>query len=303
MSDLARQQAFMFPLSGYIEMYLETLQAAARSPHTLSAYRYSLARFADWARSEGLGTLDAITPHTVRRYLRYLQEQELSSATVHAYALQLKIFVHWLVEEEILEADPLARVKLPRLGQRQKQPLAPEEQQALLDACRRDRSELGVRDTAIVLVLLDTGLRAAELLSMRRDAITPKGSLVVLGKGNKERTAQLEQHARRAVFRYLRLRDDEEPRLWVSRKGPLGNGGLKTMLARRSEEAGIRHVHPHLLRHTFSVEWIRSGGSAFALMQVLGHTTMRMTSRYVALSEMDIATMHRQFSPANKLKF
>lgn len=74
------------------------------------------------------------------------------------------------------------------------------------------------------------------------------------------------------------------------------------MLGRRSKQAGIRHVHPHLLRHTFAVSYLRNDGDVLSLMKLMGHTSLTMTKRYVLLSEVDLAAAHRKYSPADKLK-
>ncbi len=305
----------IFPLSGWIEGFILSVEAANRSPRTVQFYRGHLRNFAWWADQQGYRELAALEPRALRLFIRYLQTTDerwasdwhrskvaLSPSSVHGYVRSLKAFCTWLVEEGELEETPFRKVKTPSVPKRQPVPLTDEELQALLAACPRNELA-GVRDAALILVLLDTGLRLSEVLRIQPDSITPTGSLRIIGKGDKERTVQVGTKARRALSRYRSHRQDSLPCMWVGKAGPLGIEGVSKILKRRSREAGIRPVNPHLLRHTFAVRWVRSGGDLFTLQRLLGHTTLQMVSRYVNLADADLADKHRRHSPADGLKW
>ena len=84
---------------------------------------------------------------------------------------------------------------------------------------------------------------------------------------------------------------------------PLTRSGLRQLVSRLGKDAGIQATRcsPHNFRHTFAVSFLRNGGNAFTLQQMLGHTSLHMTNRYVALAQADIENQHRQFSPADCL--
>ena len=89
--------------------------------------------------------------------------------------------------------------------------------------------------------------------------------------------------------------------LWIGQQGPVKPGHIRGTLRSRSAQAGIRHVHPHLLRHMFAVSSLRDGGDSLSLMKLLGHTSLAMTARYVNLTEVDLASKHRRHSPTDLL--
>lgn len=132
----------------------------------------------------------------------------------------------------------------------------------------------------------------------------------VLGKGNKRRAIFFGRTTARALWQYLREQSHEENDfVFVSDRGggagePLTRSGLLQLVRRLGQSAKIQAARcsPHTFRHTFAVEFLRNGGNVFSLQQILGHTSLHMTNRYVALAQADIENQHRQFSPADRLK-
>ncbi len=327
-----------FPLSGWIEGFILSAEAAGLSSRTVSFYRNNLRRFCWWCDQQGYEELQALEPHALRLFIRYLQtsqqrwgcdtqpatQKRLAPASVHAYVRALKAFCTWLVEEGALDVTPFERVKTPLVPSKQPTPLTDEELNALLQSCKLARvsgspysgklaaaglrwaetAEMhSARDLALVLTLVDSLLRVSELLSIQRKTITPSGAFTVLGKGRKERMVQVSQETRRALWKYERLRTDAHEALWVGTRGPLGKEGIEDILEDRSRMAGIRHVNPHLLRHTGAVRFLRNGGDPLTLMRLLGHTSLDMTKRYVKLADTDIAESHRKHSPLKGLRW
>ena len=169
-----------------------------------------------------------------------------------------------------------------------------------------DTEFVGVRDKAILLLLLDTGVRAAELLAITVDQVNPPtGVVTVMGKGRKERDVCYSDLAAAAVKDYLRRRVGiETPALFVNQYGePLTYSGLAQLLRRRGQSAKLPpHItHPHAFRHTFATQFLRNGGDVFTLQRLLGHTTLTMTEQYLTLTGEDMAATHRVCSPANAM--
>lgn len=233
----------------------------------------------------------------------------LRPSTVENYHKHLRRFFTWLISEDVLEASPMEKVKRVISRSDQIQPFTREQVSALLEAARRSRNRR--RDEAIITLLFDTGLRASELCGLRlRGVDLDEHRCRVLGKGNKFRTVPFGKASRKALWQYLRqeLRDKDDP-LFTSERGveagsPMTRSGLFQLIQRMGESAGINATRcsPHTFRHTFAVECLRNGGNTFSLMLILGHTSLHMTNKYVALAQADIQQQHHQFSPADRLE-
>ncbi|MFN3652559.1 MAG: tyrosine-type recombinase/integrase [Armatimonadota bacterium] len=285
-------------------------------------------RFCWWLENEEEPplALSTLTPNCIRTFLAYVREpnpngrfgceresakREARPATVNAYFRALRAFANFCRAEGLLDETPLKNVKAPRVPVDQVQPLAPDQLQTLVDAARR--TQASERNVALILLLVDTGMRCSELCGLLvGDADRGTGELTVTGKGNKKRRVYMGTATRRALWRYLETdrRDafTDEP-LFVSVGGHArGTGMTHTGVHRIIHEAGkagrIQGVRcsPHTLRHTFAVNFLRGGGNLFELQQLMGHTDLTVLRRYVALADTDLAEAHRAASPVERLK-
>jgi integrase/recombinase XerD len=165
-----------------------------------------------------------------------------------------------------------------------------------------------MRDRAIIPTLVDCGLRVSELIGLKAADINwTDQTMVVLGKGNNERSIPFGRTARSAMLTYQQRRGDitNTCEFFLTCYGDgmsrlAINRTLKT-LAATAKITGVR-VSPHTFRHTFAVMYLRNGGDVFSLQKLLGHTDLTMTRRYAELSQMDVVAKHRQFSPADAIK-
>jgi integrase len=135
--------------------------------------------------------------------------------------------------------------------------------------------------------MVGTGMRRAELLGLRVDDIDLDLDVaIVLGKGRRQRACPFGKKTSMALDRYLRVRSrhphSDLQALWLGQKGPLGKGGLRSMLERRAALAGLDHIHPHQFRHTFAHEWLSAGGNEGDLMRLTGWHSRQMVTRYAA---------------------
>lgn len=303
-------------------------KAQGWSPRTLEDRRLTMDRFLWWLENEEEAplALSALTPNCIRSFLAYVREpnsrgrfgsdresakREARPATVNAYFRALRAFANFCRAEGVLEETPLKNVKAPRVPMDQVQPLSPDQLQSLIDAARRTQAP--ERNVALILALVDTGMRCSELTAlMVGDADRGTGELTVTGKGNKKRRVYMGPATRRALWRYLETdrRDAfaDEP-LFVSVGGHArGTGMTHTGVHRIVQQAGkaarIQGVRcsPHTLRHTFAVNFLRGGGNLFELQQLMGHTDLTVLRRYVALAETDLAEAHRAASPVERMK-
>jgi len=273
-------------LADLVALFLEDRIAKGMSPHTIRGYRDKLAYFALWAGDRPL------TRATLRAYLTDLQQRSLAPHTVHSYFRDVRTLCSWLKEEHVLSED-IAYKLVPKL---------PKRRAASYTAAQIDRllAVGDVRDRALMIFLLDTGLRRAELLSLRRRDISLTGSFTVIGKGDKERSGELSPYALYALWDYLGTRTDNHPCLWYGDQGPLTDHGLyervKVLCVRAHIRGSVRKLI-HGFRATFAKNYIRRGGDLESLRQLLGHADIKMSAHYAELAQVDVDARKRAVNP------
>ncbi len=270
-------------LSSTIEHYINGLYAENKSPNTIDVYHRRLKMFSDYI---GDRNLSQIQPLHLREYLGH-RSQGKAPATVHQSYRVLRTFFKWCLAEGIMEHYPLQNIKPPKLDYKIIETFTAEDIKKMMDACSPQRFT-GVRNKAIILVLLDSGIRSAEMINLSVNDIDYRlGIIKVKGKGGKERLVRIGSNARQQLWRYMLLRDSRnqrgEERLFLSEEmKPFTKNGLDTIINKIGRVAGIegKRCSPHTFRHTFSVSFLRAGGNVFDLQQLLGHTSLEMVKRY-----------------------
>jgi site-specific recombinase XerD len=291
------------------------------SPRTLEFRHHVIIKFAWFLEREGF-THSSLS--AVKAYLAYVQvghlepkgrwdnphlKKPVASATVHRHYRELRTWISWLVREGYLTVSPMERMMPPVIKSHQVQPFT---DQHIADLLRASSASLHPkRDTAILLMLLDTGVRASELCSLKRKDIDFQGPFAqcsIMGKGGKRRTVYLGRAASKALWQHLREQPTDTDWVFTADRGkragePLTRTGLLRLMHRLGKVAGIQSVRcsPHTFRHTFAVSVLRNGGNTFSLQQMLRHTSLAMTQRYVALAQADLENQARQFSPADRI--
>ena len=297
-------------LDELIELYLLRCDVEGKSPRTVLAYRETLARFLRIIGAEGFPQeASAIRPEHLYTYLgRYARH---SFETRHRYFREVRCFFNWLVTMGYVEENPFRSLKNVRLPQRIVQPFSADEIARLLAACDPD-VPMGARDCAILLTLLDTGIRCSELVQLAiEDLNLEDGRLRILhAKGNKQRVVSFAGRCRETLTRYLGLRGREAGPLFPasSRHGQLRPGtslqpnGLKQMLRRLARRTGIPKVHAHRFRHTFATWAIEQDARELDVQHLLGHSSPDMVRRYASTYNSEqAARRHVAFSPAERL--
>jgi site-specific recombinase XerD len=237
--------------------------------------------------------------------------QRTSPGNAHQHFRSLKTFFNWLVDEEEMDRSPMRTMRAPQLPEVEVPVIPNDALKKLLKACAGKGFEER-RDTAIIMMFLDTGARLSELTNRLQAALDLDTLVVhVQGKGNRERPAPFGRTTAVAMDRYLRAAGKHigrslEPTdpLWFSskRREALTIWGVGTMIERRCKEAGIPHVHPHQFRHTFAHLWKVNRGDEDALMRIMGWRSRQMLSRYGASAGEERARQqHKELSPGDRL--
>ena len=293
-------------LSGLVEAYLLTCRAEGKSPNTIRWYEQKLRAFLEYLRSRRLPLDPAlITPEMVRGLVAEIQTRKVSAFTPRGYVQVIKGLFTWLEDEGYIDDNPIHRVKLPKTPSYVVRPLEEDQVRGILAAIN-PRTSVGNRDLVIFLLLLETGMRLSELAGLtvaEGEQALREGMLRVFGKGSRERLVPVGVTAQNALRRYLHLHRPQThaDSLFVSAYGqPLAAEGIRQVVKRLALRAGVPGVHPHRLRHTAAVAFLRGGGDVFALQRILGHSTLAMTRNYVTLTDTDVKAAHMRASPADR---
>ena len=273
-----------------VDSWMRSLRSAGRSPATLDAYRTDVGHFIKWFGSENVETA---TKADIEKFIVACMDRGLAPATVARRYRSLQQLYRWLTAEGEIAENPMARMKPPAIPATPAPIMSADDLTRLLAACRSkpNHGRAGEferrRDTAMVLVLATTGIRAGELIGLAVDDVNfDRETITVTGKGSRLRIVALLPQPADAIDRYLRARRHHPSRdssaLWLGEKGPLGYSGLRQMLERRCNAAGIDPIHPHLFRHRFAhVARVKGMGDS-ELMAVAGWNSNQMLNRYGA---------------------
>ncbi|TDT16735.1 integrase/recombinase XerD [Ilumatobacter fluminis] len=273
-----------------LDSWTRSLRAAGRSPATISAYLTDARGYLEYLDAD----LVEATRRDVESYLVACRDRGLSDATVARRYRSLRQLYRWLEdEEELAGPNPMGKMTPPKVVDQPPPMPSDEDVRALVKACRSDAKASNgrhgkfeqARDTAIVLVLATTGIRASELIGMRvADAHLGAETITVTGKGGRTRVVPLMFQPLEQLDRYVRARrrhpSAKYPELWLGERGPLTDSGLRQMLERRCVDAGIDRINPHALRHRFAHVAKTRGLSDENLMVLAGWSTPQMLARY-----------------------
>jgi integrase/recombinase XerD len=249
--------------------------------------------------------------------IAYRKPVRLSPKTIKNIHVALSALWTWGVEEGYVQQNIVKAITPPHVAPPIIDTFTQDEIKALLRACEKSRvykngdaahhRRTSERDQAIILVLMDTGMRASELCTMKvGDMALNTGSIKGKGKGSKERIVQIGRRTSQALWKYLvpRLdsaRDDDRVFVvdWPNDPRPMTRQVLGTLLRRIGERADVKKVHPHKFRHSFAINYLRNGGDVFTLQELLGHADLEMVRRYARVAQIDCANAHRQASPVD----
>lgn len=255
-------------------------ECSGKSVSTQKTYVHALKHFQHWLESVGTN-LEAYARSDVQQYIDYLAAQRKSAATIQKIWNAIKAFSRWSGNTQAIK--DIRVMKMADIKKQAPKGLSRIERNRVVREVDRSGNQ---RDYTIVIMLLYTGLRVHELVSLNRNDIQKserKGNVRVIGKGNQERHIPLNAEVRRALTIYLEKRKDDHAALFLSnRKRRISVRSVQTIL----EKYG---VHPHQLRHTFITSLVRSGEDLSVIQSLSGHQSADMIFRYSQPTEEDKA--------------
>lgn len=278
---------------------------------TIALYLDEARRFATWLAAAGRpasapGDLEAVEQADVVAWVADLRGQGLAVNTIRSRWVALRTLYAWALEEEIVAADPIAGISVPKGDEPPPDVLPEEAVRALLAACRgstfNDR-----RDLALFRFMLATGLRVSEVVGVGMGDLDLLNRIAhVQGKGGRPRVVRFDPATASALDRYRRVRGRHSlarrPELWLGHRGPLTRKGVPTIFDKRAAMAGIGHVHPHQTRHTWAHRSKRAGASSEDLQRLGGWADPSVMSRYgSALAVERALAAYDDFNPMGDL--
>ena len=291
------------------EHFFYHLRIKRRASTTLLYYGVTQRALARHAAQEASFPDDPgqLTVTHLRAFVVWLEAQGLSAGGVHAHVRAVKALFGWAQREELLTRNPALRLERPSVPNHRLPTVTSGQMTLLLRAAKA--TDQSLRDTALLLTLFDTGVRLAEVIGLQLPDIQPeRGILRVVGKGDKERPVPIGSRALGAVSTYMRR--ERRPQhegvrhLFLSRNGQaMTRSGVSILMLRLSRQVGLTRAQaaPHAFRRGFAVEFLRNGGDVFTLQQILGHSSLEMTRRYVSFLDEDLKSAHLRFSPGDRL--
>lgn len=287
------------PLGQAVNAFLLDCEARNLARGTLRFYWQRLSVFLTYLEGEHITDPERITAAHIRRFVASYSGH--SPYYQHQFARTIKTFCFWLVREGLLTDSPMRAVRMPKLPKDVLDPFGRGDVAALLAACEN------LRDRVIVLTLLDSGVRASELLALNvgdYDALT--GAVRVrLGKGRKTRTTFVGVETRRTIGRYLAERVTAGPgeALFLTLRGDkrLSFFGLQSLLSRLGQAAGVKPMGAHRFRRTFAIESLRAGMPLPQLAALMGHEGLAVLQRYLRLVDDDLRQAHEAHGAVSRL--
>ncbi len=316
-------------IASLIEAYLQDHIGGNSSEKTLEWHRTALGFMQLFFKEElDITQIEEVEADDISAWFAHLRSTPAargkvrSERTVQTYARSARAFFHWLVRRGTIERNPFERVVFPKVGRPLVHTITAEEFEKLLLACAPPHEtgpfaeRAAVRNRAILWLLYDTGIRVSELINLRLcDLDRKKGVVTVMGKGAKERRIALGQNCLRNLAYYLdKHRPGEaelaewgsagEDHLFLSEtRQPLTKNGMEMLFKRLKKRAGIvgKRISPHILRHTFAMNYLLKSNDPFSLQELLGHEDLTTVLNYVHMNDTILQEQKRKYSPGDHL--
>lgn len=283
-----------------------------KSPRTVGWYNEVLGMFIKWLDEHRFSTnIGSVGESEVRQFILYIQEKPgikgpMSSHSVSNRVRALRAFFAWLARKGYTKDHLLKDLRVPKTVEQVIEPLNLEEVNKIFSGINAN-TRLGARNTALLSLMLDTGLRLSETANLAEsDVHLEERYLKVLGKGGKERIVSFGVACQRAILHYYHHyrvvpAHDRVGTFFLTIDGyPLTPSGIQSYVKRLSKSVGISRLHPHLLRHTYATWFLLNGGNIYLLKQNLGHSTLEMVEHYLHIASSTTAVQSQSFSPLDR---
>jgi integrase/recombinase XerD len=275
------------------------------SKNTIEAYSHGLGRFLNHLREKGVQEIRDVAKFHVRGFLLMLRKRNLSTKTIVRNLVAVRTFFRFLIQEGILESNPVEELESPKVAKTLPEILTLREIEQLLEQPNLQTS-LGIRDRAMLEILYATGMRVSELTHLPIHQVNLEGGYVLLyGKGSKERIVPLGSEAMKWITLYLKTargklaKGKESPMLFINRSGKgMSRQRFWKSLKDYARRAGLRkRITPHLLRHSFASHLLEGGADLRSVQMMLGHVDISTTQIYTHVTGERLKKVHQRYHP------
>ncbi|MEY8751262.1 tyrosine recombinase XerC [Alkalicoccobacillus gibsonii] len=295
----------------WVELFMRYLQIEKGcSPHTLSNYARDIDAFYLFMKKEAIPSLKDVTYAVLRTYLTELHEKEYAKKTISRKLSAMRSFCRFLKREDILQDNVFAHASLPKADSKLPQFLYEEEMQKLFEGIKGE-SPIDLRDRAILELIYATGMRVSECCLLELNHLDfSLGTVLVYGKGKKERYVPVGSYAVQAILRYLEqgrpslkgksvTETNKTNLLFLNYRGNgLSERSYRTILTKRMEEASLYHrISPHKLRHSFATHLLNNGADLRVVQDLLGHEHLSTTQVYTHVSKDRLRDVYMNHHP------
>jgi integrase/recombinase XerC/integrase/recombinase XerD len=281
-----------------VDKFLLEQQLRGNTEKTIQGYRGYLRRFTAYLSASGVTELQYMTIDHIHNYQLYINNKpnergrgdKLARRSVQTYVRHIKVFVGYCYEQNFVTVDLRPKIRIPKAERPVIEILTDEEVDNILSHFQQ--TEMGLRNRAIICLMLDCGLRRGEITSIRREDMNfDKRYVMVMGKGRRGRIVPLGKAMCEALRDYLCVRrqavglDSDEYVFITCNRTPIKNNTLGLLMRRLKQKTGIKRLRAHLLRHTFATNYLLHGlGDVYELSRLLGHSDIKMTEKYLQLA-------------------
>jgi len=286
-----------------VERFISVLRQQRRlADNTVNAYERDLTRLSDFLKEEGIDSWDSVSVRQARHFPAKMRLGGLSGRSIRRQLSAYRTFYRFLIKTDRAQMNPFDGIRAPKSAKKLPQTLSVDELSALLVV--RDDSPLSLRDRAILELFYSSGLRLSELASLNLAHINfQQAQASVIGKGNKQRMVPVGRKALEALRDWLKVRPKlaapSESALFINRTGNrISVRGIQMRIAHWAKENGLgRHLHPHMLRHSFASHILESGGDLRSVQEMLGHADIATTQIYTHLDFQHLSKIYDQAHP------
>lgn len=296
------------PLNKEIQNFIGYLRTErSLSPNTTAAYHRDLENLCNFVLDQGIQDWRDIRHPLARIYPARLHQQGLSGQSIQRRLSAARSFYHYLHHRNLVRSNPFEGVRAPKSPRRLPKTLNTDEAGALVQI--NPSSDIEFRDRAILELMYSSGLRVSETASLEMTDLSFDESLVsITGKGNKTRIVPFGRHARDALLEWFKYRNQlvssEQRAVFVTRRGTaLSVRSIQQRVERWAISQGLaKHVHPHMLRHSFASHLLESSGDLRAVQELLGHADLATTQVYTHLDYQHLARVYDNAHPRARKK-
>lgn len=308
----------MITIEKAMELFLIEQQLKGNTEKTIFNYERFISYFIDFLGNKDK-MVDTLTLKDIKKYQIYLTDKDkdynfktnlkkkISKTTIQTYMRAVRVFVNWLYDEAYIDENIGKKYKLPKAPKKVVEILSEDEIEKIYNSIN-DRTEFGLRNKCMISLMLDSGLRRDEVITLDLENIHFTQNVIkVTGKGQKDRIVPLGLYTKKLLFKYLNgfrpMPDYPTNKIFLSQeKTPVSVDVVKMLIYRLKKKTKINRLTPHLFRHTFATRYLMNGGDTFSLQMILGHTSLEMTRKYSHLASSYTVKNFKNLSTLDKLK-